>query len=195
MHVQQRGIALHARPGGRVVGRLGPWTSYGSRQAMPVIKTRKQRWLGVITPAMPNGRLAWIDSEAGGLSYTRTHVLLRIDLSRRTLVVRRGGHTIGRLRVAVGRPGTPTPTGRFAVTDKLAGRAYGSYYGCCILALSGWQTRLPASWRGPGRLAIHGSPRRDAGQATSLGCLHAGPRDLRYLMRVVPVGAQVIIRR
>jgi hypothetical protein len=195
VHVKQGGIALRARPGGRVVGRVGPRTAYGSPLTMPVVRTRKDRWLGVVTPAMPKGRLAWIDGQAGGLRFTRTRIVLRVDLSQRTIAVRSGGHTIRRIRVAVGRRGTPTPTGRFAVTDKLPGRRYGSYYGCCILALSGWQTRLPSAWRGPGRLAIHGSPRRDAGGATSLGCLHAGPRDLRFLMRVVPVGAQVIIRR
>ena len=41
----------------------------------------------------------------------------------RTLELRRGGRTVRRVTVAVGRPGSPTPTGRFAVTDKLAAAA------------------------------------------------------------------------
>ena len=52
-------------------------------------------------------------------------------------MLRRNGRAVHRLTVAIGRPGSETPTGRFAVTDKLAGSQLGPYYGCCILALSG----------------------------------------------------------
>ena len=61
------------------------------------------------------------------------------------------------LSVAIGRPGSETPTGRFAVTDKLRGGNYGPYYGCCILALNAHQPELPAGWTGGNRLAIHGT--------------------------------------
>ena len=61
------------------------------------------------------------------------------------------------MSVAIGRPGSETPTGRFAVTDKLNGASFGSYYGCCVLALNGHQPKLPAGWSGGDRLAIHGT--------------------------------------
>ena len=66
----------------------------------------------------------------------------------------------------------------------------GTTYGCCALALSAHQTDLPAAWDGLDRLAIHGtqSP-ATIGVAASLGCLHASDRDLRRLMRTVPLGA------
>jgi lipoprotein-anchoring transpeptidase ErfK/SrfK len=100
-----------------------------------------------------------------------------------------------RAKAAVGRPGSSTPTGRFAVTDKLAGSRYGSYYGCCILALSGRQPNLPSGWPGGDRLAIHGtnSPAK-IGRASSAGCLYAERRVLRSLMRRLPLGAPVVIR-
>jgi lipoprotein-anchoring transpeptidase ErfK/SrfK len=97
-------------------------------------------------------------------------------------------------RVAVGRPGSTTPIGRFAVTDKLDGSRFGPYYGCCILALSGHQPHTPAGWRGGSRLAIHGtSTPGDIGTAASAGCLHASASDLRFLMRAVPLGTPVFI--
>src|SRR5213076_3525309 len=65
---------------------------------------------------------------------------------------------IRRATVGVGRLGSPTPTGHFAVTDKLNGPAYSAYYGCCILALSATQPNLPAGWSGGNRIAIHGGP-------------------------------------
>jgi 4-hydroxy-3-polyprenylbenzoate decarboxylase len=101
--------------------------------------------------------------------------------------------TDGRIPVAVGAPDTPTPPGIFYVTDKLPGVEFGSYYGCCILALSGRQPNLPEGWSGGDRLAIHGSPTPTWGRAVSNGCLHAAEPDLRYLMKTVPLGTAVRI--
>jgi lipoprotein-anchoring transpeptidase ErfK/SrfK len=100
------------------------------------------------------------------------------------------------MTVGVGRPGSPTPLGRFAVTDKLSGGAYGPYYGCCILALSAHQPNLPPGWPGGDRIAIHGTNDPGSiGAATSAGCPHALDVDLRVLMRRVPLGTPVFVRR
>src|SRR5207237_4740522 len=118
----------------------------------------------------------------GGVSYSRTRLEVDVDLSSRTLVVRRDGTAIRWARIGVGRPGSPTPTGRFAVTDKLDGRSYSAYYGCCILALSATQPNLPPGWTGGNRIAIHGTPSAgDFGRAVSAGCVHAPDAELRYL--------------
>jgi lipoprotein-anchoring transpeptidase ErfK/SrfK len=99
------------------------------------------------------------------------------------------------MTVGVGRPGSPTPVGRFAVTDKLSGSTYGPYYGCCILALSAHQPNLPPGWRGGDRIAIHGTnDPASIGAASSAGCPHARDADLRVLMRRVPLGTPVFIR-
>jgi hypothetical protein len=183
------GIALFARPGGRRLGVVGAFTEFGTPQALPVVRTRG-RWLGVVATSLPNGRVGWLDSASASVAFGRVRVRLDADLSQRLLRVRVGSRVVRRIHVGVGRAGSSTPTGRFSVTDKLRGPDYGSYYGCCILALSGHQTHLPPGWKGGNRLAIHGGA--TAG-AVSAGCLHAATRDLRYLMRIVPVGAQVVI--
>jgi lipoprotein-anchoring transpeptidase ErfK/SrfK len=109
--------------------------------------------------------------------------------------VKRGDTVLRRTSVGVGTVASPTPTGRFALTDKLDGASYSASYGCCILALSAIQTSLPRGWTGGNRVAIHGtlSP-SDFGQAVSAGCVHARDSDLRWLMRVVPLGTPVVIR-
>jgi lipoprotein-anchoring transpeptidase ErfK/SrfK len=100
------------------------------------------------------------------------------------------------MRVAIGRPGSPSPTGRFAVTDKLAGSSYGPYYGCCILALSAHQPNTPPGWPGGDRMAIHGTNAPGTiGAAASAGCLRGSDADLRTLIRRVPVGTPIFIRR
>ena len=99
-----------------------------------------------------------------------------------------------RVRVAVGRPGTETPTGRFAVTDKLRTKRPDSPYGCCALALSGHQPKLLPGWPGGDRLAIHATPNPETiGEAASLGCLRASTRDLQALFQIVPLGAPVFV--
>jgi L,D-transpeptidase catalytic domain len=188
-------VTVRGRPFGRVLERLGPRTPFGSRRALAVVRVRSDRWLGVTDPGLGNHRLGWIDARAGGLRYAQTQLELDVDLSSRTIVVRRGTDVLRRLLVGVGRPGSPTPTGYFAVTDKLSSGSYSAYYGCCILALSATQPHLPAGWTGGNRVAIHGTPSAsDFGHAVSAGCLHARDADLRYLMRVVALGTPVVIR-
>jgi len=186
---------MRARPGGRTLTRAESSTEFGSRTVLSVARERG-RWLAVRSPDLPDGRLGWVDRRSDALSFDRTAYSITADLSRRNVELRRGDRVVERLPVAIGRPGSPTPAGRFAVTDKLDGADYGSYYGCCILALSGHQPNLPAGWQGGDRLAIHGTDAPGAiGTAASAGCLRAADAPLRLLMRRVPVGTPVRIER
>lgn len=193
--VVRRTVPLRVRPNGRATARAYRNTEFGSTRVMSIAAQRGP-WLGVVTPELPNGRLAWVHIENKGLAFRRTRYSLRLDLSRRRLELRKGGRTLRRITVGIGRPGSETPTGRFAVTDKLRGSAYGSYYGCCILALNGNQPNLPPGWTGGDRLAIHGTDAPSTiGTAVSAGCPRASAADLAVLMRRVPLGTPVFIRR
>jgi hypothetical protein len=185
-------IALRALPGGRVLARLGSKTEFGSPQTLSVA-FRKGRWLAVRSSALGNKRLGWVDVRSTRLHLLRRPLSLEVDLSRKELSVHEGNGINRRISVAIGAPETPTPPGEFFVTDKLPGAEFGSYYGCCILALSGRQPDLPRGWSGGDRLAIHGSPTATWGHAVSNGCLHADETDLRYLMRTVPLGTRILI--
>jgi lipoprotein-anchoring transpeptidase ErfK/SrfK len=185
-------VALRARPGGnaRVLARVGARTEFGSPQTLAVA-FRKGDWIAVRSPALGNKQLGWV--HAAPLRLLRRPVVLDVDLSRRELTLRDDQGVERRISVAIGAPDTPTPPGEFYVTDKLPGADFGSYYGCCVLALSGRQPNLPQGWSGGDRLAIHGAPTATWGQAVSNGCLHADEADLRYLMKNVPLGSAVEI--
>jgi lipoprotein-anchoring transpeptidase ErfK/SrfK len=185
---------LRSKPGGRVLASVGPRTEFGSPTTLTVA-AQKAGWVGVTSTDLPNGTLGWVKAKGGALGKSRTRVSIRIDLSRKRLQLLAGRRVVRTGTVGIGRPGSPTPTGRFSITDKLSGSAYGPYYGCCILALSGHQTNTPAGWRGGDRLAIHGT--NDPGSIgipSSAGCLQAEAADLRVLMRRVPLGTPVFIR-
>ena len=190
-----RTIALRSGPGGKTVARIGARTEFGSQRVLAVA-ARRGRWLGVLVPERPNGKLGWVDGRSGALDRGRTKISLRADLSARRVDLRVGGKVVKRMKVTIGRPGSTTPTGRFAVTDKLSGDRFGPYYGCCILALSGHQPNTPAGWKGGNRLAVHGTNSPGTiGAAASAGCLRGGDRDLQTLMRRVPVGTPILISR
>ena len=185
--------AVRNRPGGKVVARLGLKTEWGTARILSVVEQRGN-WLGVSTQERPNGKLGWIPARVARLS--RVTDKLVADLSRRRLTMYRDGRAIRHMRVAIGRPANPTPTGRFAITDLLLVTKPGPY-GCCVIALSGRQPDVPPDWPGGNRLAIHHTQNEGTiGQRASLGCLRASGDDMRWLLRQrLQPGTPVFIHR
>jgi lipoprotein-anchoring transpeptidase ErfK/SrfK len=180
------GHAVLVRSRGAVT-RISSRTEFGSPQTFAVTRLSPGRHYRVL---LPDGRTGWIHAAPGTFTLSRARVSLEVDLSARVLRVRRGSRVTRVIRVGTGAPSTPTPIGRFAITDKLDGAAFSPVYGCCILALSAHQTHLPAGWTGGNLIAIHGG---STAGAISTGCLHAATADLRYLMRVAPLGTLVVV--
>jgi hypothetical protein len=188
-----RSVHLHRRPGAPPLYVLRDRTPFGSRAVLPVVR-RRGAWLAVLTSALPAGRVGWIRDDPRRLAHGRSPVRVIVDRSERRLTVVRHGREIVSANVGVGSSGSETPTGHMAVTDKLPGARYTSTYGCCILALSGRQTRLPAGWRGGDRLAIHGTDGRSAASVSSAGCVTVDAAALWRVMGIVPLGTVVTIR-
>jgi L,D-transpeptidase catalytic domain len=188
----RRTTTLYREPGGRPRLKLLRRTEWGSPRVLGVLKQRGD-WLGVQAPELRNGEIAWLRKSEARLDCARWS--LHADLSKKSLFVRRDGHTVRKMSVAIGRPGNPTPQGRFTVTDKLRVTDPNSPYGCCVLALTGHQTRLPPGWPGGDRLAVHATKDiASIGQAVSLGCLRADPRQVKWLINTIPLGAPIFIR-
>jgi hypothetical protein len=186
-----REVVLRAAPGGRVLARLGPQTPFGTPLALGVVE-RRGGWVGVTTDALPNGALGWVDARTTRLR--RTETSLRVRLARRRLDVVVAGRIVRSFTVGVGAAATPTPTGRFAVAEKLDGTRYGPVWGCCILGLTAHQPHPPSAWNASRDylVAIHGGT--GLGSAASAGCVHLDDASLRYLMRTVPIGTPVFVR-
>jgi lipoprotein-anchoring transpeptidase ErfK/SrfK len=184
-----RRTVLRSAPDGRRLARLRTHTEFGSPTVLAVV-AQKPGWLGVLT-ARHTGT-GWIP--AGAATLGSTNYSVRVDRTARRLELLRGAQVVRRLPVAVGLPGYPTPAGRFAVTDELS-MPPGGPYGCCAIALTGRQTHLPQGWTGGDRIAIHGTPATASiGKAASLGCLRAHDRDVKALIRALPLGAPVFVR-
>jgi L,D-transpeptidase catalytic domain len=187
-----RTIALHSSPGGEVVDRVGDRTEFGSTRVFWIEENRGD-WFGVPAPELPDGRLGWIRDDRLALELSQTRFWITADVSAQQLQLRYGDRVLDRFPVSVGSPSSPTPPGDYSVTDGLVGRGLGPWYGCCVLALSGHQPKLPAGWIGGNRMAIHGTP-GSVGGATSHGCLRASDEDMISLFARVPLGTPVFIR-
>jgi len=153
---------------------------------------RAPGWLGVIGTAAGNGRVGWIPASAASLD--RVAWELKVSLSARRVTVIDAGKVLQRYTVAVGAPDSPTPTGRFEVTDRLAtGDPTGSY-GCCILALSAHSPHAIQHWSGGDRIAIHSTPESSSiGHPVSHGCMRLTLAEGRWLLDHVPLGTPVLI--
>jgi hypothetical protein len=183
--------ALRARPGGHVVAKLGKKTEFGSPQAMWVVR-HSGRWLGVVSAKASNNQVGWIP--ASTVSLSRVSWELRVSLSARSLTVLDNGRVKQHYTVAIGAPDAPTPTGRFAVTDRLLTGDPAGPYGCCILALSAKAPHAIQDWSGGNRIAIHSTPETETiGEAVSHGCVRLTLAEGQWLINHIPLGTPAVI--
>jgi hypothetical protein len=186
---------LWSRPGGRgrQLARMQRLTRFRSPRVVPVV-ARRGDWLAVIVPELRNGQVGWLDGRRD-VRLFRTRWSLEAVVSRREVTVRHDGRVVRRFRVAVGRPSAPTPPGLYAVTDRLTARGDSGPYGCCVLALSGHQPRVPQGWGGGDLLALHATSAVETiGHPASLGCMRTTNAVMRRLVQNIPLGARYRIR-
>ncbi len=186
-----RPSSMRSTPGGREIARVGLRTEFGSPDFVLVTKVSGS-WLGVVSTLAGNNQLGWIPMSATQLS--RVPYEIEVSLSARRLTVLDSGRVVQRYSVAVGRPTAPTPTGRFAVTDRLSTGDPTGPYGCCILALSAVSPHAIQGWTGGSRIAIHSTPDTSSiGLPVSHGCMRLTLAEGRWLMYHIPLGTPTVI--
>jgi hypothetical protein len=181
----------------RVVARLHLLTEDGLPEVYVVLASRLTRdgavWLRIRVPMRPHGRVGWVPRAALHTLYV---VRTRLVINRRTLRARlwRAGRVIWSARVGVGKPGTPTPAGRFYVREALENpHSGGSLYGPYAFGTSDYSTL--SEWRHGGVVGIHGTnePGLIPGRP-SHGCIRLRNADIRRLYPLLPLGTPIRIR-
>jgi lipoprotein-anchoring transpeptidase ErfK/SrfK len=189
--VVRHSTTLRASPHGRRLGRLTTKTQFGSPETVLVVRHRSG-WVGVVATEAGNGKVGWVPLSA--VSLVRVNWELKVSLKARRLTVLEGGKVLKTYKVAIGQPAAPTPTGRFAVTDRLTTGNPSGPYGCCILALSAKSPHAIQGWDGGDRIAIHSTPETwSIGEAVSHGCLRLTLAEGRWLLGHVPLGTPTLI--
>ena len=170
----------------------------GARTVLPVLAHSVDAggtpWLDVMLPGRPNGSTGWIAQQ--GTRTASTAWSIRVDLARRRVGAYRQGKLVKAFAAVVGKPSTPTPTGRFFVEETVQMRA-GEPGGPYALTLSARSNVLQEFKGGPGQIGIHG--REDLGgrlgSAESHGCMRLATASIDWLAARIGPGVPVVIRR
>jgi lipoprotein-anchoring transpeptidase ErfK/SrfK len=197
------GPALAApRQGARPRMRLrGATTWTGSAQRLMVTGThedpRGRRWVRVQLPMRPNQTSGWVRADSVRLSARR--VRIEVHLGSRTLEVWRGRTRLATYPAGIGRPGTPTPVGRFAIQDPVRTLpAWRGVYGGWTLTLTAHSPTLRTFMGGDALVAIHGAGSGRSwrvGTPSSFGCVILAEPALAAVARHAQAGTPVIIDR
>lgn len=193
VHVE-RAMAITARPGaGRTIGTMPAGSRYYDIPTVAWVRdvSRDGRYGLVGVPYVGYRATGWI--RLRGLDRSHTRVSVEADLSEHSITVRRGDDVLFRTGAATGAPSSPTPIGRYFVTDRVP-FPNGGMLGTFAFGISGIQPNLPPGWGGGDQLAIHGT--NDAtsiGRSASAGCLRVSEGTLARLRRVLRLGTPVVI--
>jgi lipoprotein-anchoring transpeptidase ErfK/SrfK len=173
----------------------------GARTGMPVIANkidkRGRRWMRVRLPGRVIGkptppRTGWISASATNHYSSPWHVV--VSRSARHAYVYRDGKQVKDFQVIVGKPSTPTPSGKFFVEEniRMPSSAAGAPF---ALALSARSKVLQEFEGGPGQIALHGLENvgGDMGTAQSHGCVRVGNTDVTWLAKHIGQGVPVTI--
>jgi hypothetical protein len=188
---------IYSRPSGgsRSIGRVRYYSTSGANEIYGVLNAtvdeQHRRWLRIRVPYRPNGRTGWVLSGALG----------PLRVARKALVVERGklratlyddGRQVFTSRVAIGRRGTPTPSGTYFVSALVRGARFGPAYGAWTFLTTAYSRRL--DWPGGGLVGVHGTnqPALVPGRPSN-GCIRMRNEAIKKLARIMPVGTPVHI--
>jgi lipoprotein-anchoring transpeptidase ErfK/SrfK len=176
------------------VTRLSNKTAYGvPRTFLVTDDTSRPGWLKVLLPIRPNGSDGWI--RASDVTLGSTDYEIKVELAARKLTLLKLGQPVLESAVVIGTDRTPTPPGKFYVTDPLDLRNNSNAgYGVFALGISGYSDVLTSFRGGPGQLAVHGtnSPQQ-VGQNISNGCVRVPNDIIVQIAAQAPLGTPVTI--
>lgn len=157
-----------------------------------LVEREQGDWLRVLLPVRPNGATGWIQRETVRLMTTSYRV--EVSLSERRLTVHDGPRTILDAQIGVGGDGTPTPPGRYYVTELLQPPDPNGPYGPFAFGLSGFSEVHVDFAGGEGVIGIHGTNDPDSiGRDVSNGCIRLPNDVIVELAGYLPLGAPVTI--
>lgn len=149
-------------------------------------------WIEVLLPIRPNGRTGWIRMDA--VTPYRNGYRIDIHTDDFRMRVSKDGETIVETVIALGAGDTPTPLGRFYLTELIRANDPTGVYGPYAFGLSGYSNTLEAFGTGEGVIGIHGTNEPQAlGTSVSHGCIRVANDQIELLAGTLPLGTPVEI--
>ncbi|MGN8048359.1 L,D-transpeptidase family protein [Curtobacterium sp. 22159] len=188
--VRGASIAVHGRPGGAVTTTLSNPQSSGAPLVFLVV-AQQEGWAQVQLAQRPNGSTGWVASS--DLELSSDPYAIVVTTATNTLDLYEGGKVVRSYPVATGTGGTPTPTGRFALTELLAPTNAG--YGPYAYGTTAFSDVLNSFGGGPGQIGLHGTDDSSSiGTDSSHGCIRMHNADITALAALLPLGTPIQVR-
>jgi hypothetical protein len=145
-------------------------------------------WYKLSLPMRPNNTMGWVRANQIDVHHVATRIL--INIAARKMEVLRGNKVLYTTTVAVGKPGTETPTGHYYVQVRF--HPDDPFLGVFAFETSAY-SKL-SEWPGGGVVGIHGtSAPQLLGQAVSHGCVRMSNEAATVLEKLVPLGTPITI--
>jgi lipoprotein-anchoring transpeptidase ErfK/SrfK len=190
-------VVVRSQPGrGKTVDLIPAKLSWGTPTPFLVSEARRvdgKLWYRVLLPKRPNESSGWVSADQ--VSTTPREYRATVDLSDRRLTLYKVDRVVRTFPVGIGRPSTPTPTGRFFVTVRLRPPQVSTVYGSWALGLSAYSQVLAQFGTGDGQIALHGTHNlANLGHQVSNGCVRMDNEAISLLAVLLEPGSPVEIR-
>jgi lipoprotein-anchoring transpeptidase ErfK/SrfK len=149
-------------------------------------------WLKVLLPIRPNGVTGWVRQSDVTLTVDPYRILVRLKAHRLTLYLLNRRILLD--PVGVGRRETPTPGGRYYLTQLFHPPDPNGPYGPFAYSLSGFSNVLRTFEGGDAIIGLHGTNQPElVGHDVSHGCIRLTNDAITTLSGILPLGTPVQI--
>lgn len=191
-HVKGRSVKTFKRPGAKPKV-LRARVLDGQKMPLVMLVTRRRaEWVKVQLPTRPNKSQAWVRERDVRLRHNEWR--LRVDLSAFRVYTYRGDRLISEHTIGIGQSVTPTPRGRYYLTDLVKPDNPDGLYGSYAFGLSAHSDVVTSFGTGNGQIGIHGTNDTSTLESqVSHGCIRVGNSVIESFARHLPLGTPVRI--
>lgn len=185
-------VDVFAEPGIEITHTLANPVPSGGPLVFVVDELGAEGWHRVLLPVRPNGATGWVKGNEVRLTRHNYRILVELDEFRLTAF----DHEVPFFEATVGvaAENTPTPGGRYYITELIQPLYPNSIYGAFAYGLSGYSEVLEEFAGGPGQLGLHGTNDPETlGTRVSSGCIRLHNDDITFLVsgEGIPLGTPV----
>lgn len=174
-----------------------PWLLNGEAdkaipQAFLVEEQRPDGWVRVLLPERPNGSSGWIRQI--DVKLTPNPYRLQVNLGDHKIKVFERTEVRYEGDVAIGKPSTPTPTGRYYIRVLIQAINPNEVYGPFAYGLSAHSDVLTQFNGGDAETGVHGNNDKSVlGKSVTAGCIRMDNDEITRLSKILPLGTPVEI--
>lgn len=185
-------VPVFDRPGSAATSRTLSNPTKTAGQLVFLVDQIQHGWFKVLLPVRPNGSTGWIRASDARLSTDPYRVVVALKTHQLTLYAL--NKVVLRDPVGIGTKETPTPGGRYYLTQLFRPPNPDGAYGPYAYSLSGFSNVLQSFEGGDAIIGLHGTNQPQfVGHDVSHGCIRLTNDAITQLAALLPLGTPVQI--